>query len=251
MWSEGLTKRHGNHSDKTSNVLLEPPVCGLFFIARASPAVITLPANRSPCFTFLSLILSMGAEKNGGLNKNASRKTPVFAVFFPASIAIAAPREWPANQTPELPKVATTWRTACIAISKREVWWSPFLMMWISISRSRVTASPLVIVPRKAITWRGASPWEGVGVSWNMAPKMQESASSMRGLYSLNWKDSHQGEARAWFSFRFSWRSLSRMYTLWTKQAAIDLRWLGFVLHTEYRYKNYKYSLPSVKETQK
>ncbi|GER26806.1 clavata3-like [Striga asiatica] len=93
----------------------------LFFIANASPAVITLPAKRIPCFTFLSLMVSIGAEKKGGLKRKESRKVPVLAVFFPARSAMAAPKEWPASHTPdELPKVAMTWRTACMAVSKRD-----------------------------------------------------------------------------------------------------------------------------------
>ncbi|KAL1158823.1 hypothetical protein V6Z11_A08G250600 [Gossypium hirsutum] len=34
-----------------------------------------------------------GGDTYGGLNKNASKKFPLFAMFFPASIAMAAPRE--------------------------------------------------------------------------------------------------------------------------------------------------------------
>ncbi|CAN0840951.1 hypothetical protein LINGRAHAP2_LOCUS3024, partial [Linum grandiflorum] len=88
----------------------------LFLEANASPAVITLLAILIPCWTRLSLILSIGAEKKGELNKNAWTNVPVLAMVLPASIAIAAPREWPANHTLESPTAETMFWTDFIAI---------------------------------------------------------------------------------------------------------------------------------------
>ena len=86
-----------------------------------SPAVTTLPANLSPCFNFLSLIPSIGADTYGGLKRKDSINMPVLAMVFLVSIAIADPSEWPANQILEAPTVATKFQTSWIAISTREV----------------------------------------------------------------------------------------------------------------------------------
>ena len=120
IWSSGCTKRQGTHDD---NIAKASSTFGLsrMLLRATSPAVIRLPAIRIPCLISSSLILSIGAETNGGLKRKASRSMPVLAMVFPAIVAMAAPRECPASQIFELPVAETTFWTAWVAIVDREV----------------------------------------------------------------------------------------------------------------------------------
>ncbi|WRX17704.1 hypothetical protein QQP08_010191 [Theobroma cacao] len=220
-WSAGFTNKHGVHADKIANGSSDRLLRLLPFGARAGPAVMTLPANRSPCFTFSSLILSIGADKKSQtffqvthIDRKETQKICIVVVnVFLAFIANLGDTVLAQAMQRAIQRIHTLSKTVCFKsfslIVSKKGWW--LLNSKVELTSSAIANCFVFLIG--FLVFRGANKQKHIfkknpealiyGVSLQSSPSSLMSVEQPQSTSNLKeMRDGGRRDANLWFDFQ-------------------------------------------------